>query len=122
MYVCRSLELWGQRRLSEDSEHIISIYYLLFDICCLLFLLYYLLLFICYLLGSVQVLHQRIFQDSEPPPPPLHQRNQRGSRPPPPLYFADVILEHEVWVSILFRGLFLMHFMIVLGTKIIIKA
>ena len=84
MYVCRSLELWGQRRLSEDSEHIISIYYLLFDICGLLFLLYYLLLFICYLLGSVQVLHQRIFQDSEPPHPPLHQGNQRGSRPPTP--------------------------------------
>ena len=36
----------------------------------------------CLILGSVQVLHQRIFQDSETPP--LHQRNQRGSRPPTP--------------------------------------
>ena len=84
MYVCRSLELWGQRRLSEDSEHIISIYYLLFDICCLLFLLYYLLLFICYLLGSVQVLHQRIFQDSEPPTPPCISEISEGLDPPPP--------------------------------------
>ena len=84
MYVCRSLELWGQRRLSEDSEHIISIYYLLFDICCLLFLLYYLLLFICYLLGSVQVLHQRIFQDSEPPTHPFIREISEGLDPPPP--------------------------------------
>ena len=38
-----------------------------------------------------------------------------------PLYIADVILEHEVLVSILVRGLFLMLFMIVLGTKIIIR-
>ena len=53
--------------------------------------------------------------------PPLHQRNQRGSRPPTPLYFADVILEQVAWVSILFRGLFSMLFMIISGTKIIIK-
>ena len=33
-------------------------------------------------LGSLQVLHQRIFNDSEPLP--LHQRNRRGSSPPTP--------------------------------------
>ena len=67
--------------------------------------------------GAFKYYISTFFKILNPPPPPLHQRNQRGSRPPTPLYFADVILEHVVWVSILFRGLFPMLFMIVFGNK-----
>ena len=66
---------------------------------------------VLHVLGSVQVLRQRISEIIE----------GLESRPPTPLYFADVILEHVVWVSILVRGLFPMLFMIVLGTKITIR-
>ena len=67
--------------------------------------------------GAFKYYISEFFKILNPPTLSLHQRNQRGSRPPTTLYFADVILEHEVWVSILFRGLFPLLSRIVSGTK-----